>query len=106
MDFPVQLTAFAVADGLDLLEVFESGDLGFLLVAQMKMLNPLRLATQNQFCRPRVRLAFALRPGEAVDVGAVLREKDEVAQVRHDEFGFVVGPNGKLSSFYCRLSRK
>src|SRR5258708_26561862 len=36
----------------------------------------------------------------------MLREKDEVAQVRHDELGFVIGPNGKLSSFHSRFSRK
>src|SRR5207249_4251256 len=63
VDISIELASFAVSDRLDLLQLFESRNLSLLLIAQMKMFYPLRLARQNQLGRPGICFAFSLRSG-------------------------------------------
>src|SRR5581483_4211097 len=87
VNLAIELATFRVGNRLNLLQLFKSPDLNYLPVAEMKMLNPLRFTRQDELSGPRIGfVAFFLRSSKSIDVRAVLRQKDEVAQIRHDEF--------------------
>ena len=69
------------------------------------MAEPARLAFEHQLGSPRVGLVRILWATEAVDVGAVLRDEDEVAEVPLDEARLIFGPDRIGERLYLGLCR-
>src|ERR1700679_391286 len=93
MNIAAQFSSLAMMCGRRFLDLCQSINLSTLFVAKMKMTNPLRLTRQNELCSPSVGLSFTLRTGEAVNIGSMLRQQDEIMEVMHDQACFIVSPD-------------
>jgi hypothetical protein len=71
-------------------QIAQQPDLLAVGLAEVEVAQPGRLVREHQPGRPVV--GAALRPGEAIDVGAVLGDQDEVVQVALDQLGLVLRP--------------
>ena len=56
--------------------------------------------------RPKLLRKIPHKPGEAVHIGAVLRDEYEVAEIPHNEVRFVVRPNRLRGTEDFRLGRR
>src|SRR5580704_2521264 len=98
LDVPDDRLTGDVSRWLGCLHGLKSGHLLLIDIAKMEMAKSPGLALQDQLCRPCISLFFLLRPGEAIDIGTVFRDVDEVPEIPHNEARLVVRPHGVRGS--------
>jgi hypothetical protein len=98
LNVPVNLSAFFIMRGLGFLELSDGGNTLSIFLTEEEMSEPLRIAFQNQLCRPSIRLRLVLWAGKAVYVSTMLSDLDEDSKILLDEFCFVLRPDSTANA--------
>ena len=91
--------------GLRAPQLLQASDLLAVRIDQIEVSKPPRLALEHELCRPRLGTILPLRTGEAVDIGSVLRDQDEIVEIAFDQTRLVLSPNRRRTQFGERLGR-